>query len=104
MAKIKNLDSEVINLIYKSIDEVNKLNKKYKLSKKNDDPLIGRNSKLDSLGLVNLILNIERNIEEKFSLPLILANEKAMSQEKSPFKDISSLKEYICSMITDVSK
>ncbi len=34
MTKIKNLDLEVLNIINKSIDEVNKLNKKYKLSKK----------------------------------------------------------------------
>ena len=104
MTKIKNLDLEVLDIINKSIDEVNKLNKRYKLSKKTSAPLIGSSSNLDSLGLVNLILNIEKNIEEKFSLSLVLADEKAMSQEKSPFKDINSLNKYICLMVRNVNK
>ena len=104
MTKIKNLDLEVLEIINKSVDEVNKLNKKYKLSKKVSAPLIGPNSNLDSLGLVNFILNIEKNIEEKFSLSLVLANEKAMSQKKSPFKNINSLKEYICTMVKNAKK
>tara|TARA_B100001057_G_scaffold214691_1_gene215014 strand:+ start:994 stop:1308 length:315 start_codon:yes stop_codon:yes gene_type:complete len=104
MTKIKNLDLEVLNIINKSIDEVNKLNKKYKLSKKKNSTLIGTSSNLDSLGLVNLILNIEKNIEEKFSLSLVLADEKAMSQERSPFRDINSLKKYICLMVKNVNK
>tara|TARA_B100001121_G_C18345465_1_gene459967 strand:+ start:248 stop:562 length:315 start_codon:yes stop_codon:yes gene_type:complete len=104
MIKTKNLDLEVLNIINKSIDEVNKLNKKYKLSKKTSSPLIGPKSNLDSLGLVNLILNIEKNIEEKFSLSLVIADEKAMSQEKSPFRNINSLKEYICLMVKNGKK
>lgn len=104
MTKIKNLDLEVLEIINKSVDEVNKLNKKYKLSKKIIAPLIGPNSNLDSLGLVSFILNIEKNIEERFSLSLVLANEKAMSQKKSPFKNISSLKEYICTMVKNAKK
>ena len=55
MTKIKNLDLEVLEIINKSVDEVNKLNKKYKLSKKVSAPLIGPNSNLDSLGLVNFM-------------------------------------------------
>ena len=57
--------------------------------------LFGRGGKLDSLGLVNLILMVEEQIQTSFGLQLTLADERAMSQERSPFRSVSSLAEYI---------
>jgi acyl carrier protein len=57
--------------------------------------LFGKEGKLDSLGLVRLIVATEEQIEEEFGVPISLADEHAMSQEQSPFATLSSLVDYI---------
>lgn len=58
--------------------------------------LIGRGAVLDSLGLVNLILEVEQRLEAEHDLTLVLADERAMSQKHSPFRSVGSLTDYIC--------
>ena len=60
-----------------------------------DTILFGGNSKLDSLGLINLIIAVEQNIEDEFNISITLADEKAMSQDESPFESVASLSNYI---------
>jgi acyl carrier protein len=57
--------------------------------------LFGRGGKLDSLGLVNLILTVEEHLQASLGVQLTLADERAMSQERSPFRSVSSLAAYI---------
>lgn len=84
------------DVVLKAIDGLNKtLPKKERLEKSLSTPIYGRKSKLDSLGLVNLIVAIEQQIEDEFDVTLTLADERAMSQEHSPFKDIGTLVDYI---------
>jgi acyl carrier protein len=58
--------------------------------------LIGQGAVLDSLGLVNLILEIEQRLEMEHNVTLVLADERAMSQKHSPFRSVQSLTDYIC--------
>jgi len=60
-----------------------------------DTTIYGNDSRLDSLGLVNLLVTIEQNIEDEFDASLTLADERAMSQKHSPFRTIGSLADYI---------
>ena len=60
-----------------------------------DTTIYGNDSRLDSLGLVNLLVIIEQNIEDEFDASLTLADERAMSQKHSPFRTIGSLADYI---------
>ena len=60
-----------------------------------DTTIYGNDSRLDSLGLVNLLVTIEQNIEDEFDASLTLADERAMSQKHSPFTTIGSLANYI---------
>ena len=65
-------------IVYDSIDELNQqLDDDNKLKKSLDTKLFGGSSKLDSLGLINLIVNIEQNIEDEFDLSLTIADERA---------------------------
>src|SRR5690606_6785214 len=57
--------------------------------------IYGPNSELDSLGLVNLLVDIEQEIYENFNTSITIASEKAMSQNNSPFRNYSTLKELI---------
>jgi len=57
--------------------------------------LLGGRSVLDSLGLVRLVLEVEQRLEERFDLSVSLADERAMSQQRSPFRTIGTLAEYV---------
>ena len=65
------------------------------IEKSNNTALFGSDSKLDSLGLINLVVAVEQNIEDKFDVTITLADERAMSQETSPFKSVGTLTDYI---------
>lgn len=57
--------------------------------------LIGSESVLDSLDLVELTLELEEKVKEKFKISLNLTNDNAMSQKNSPFQTVKSLTDYI---------
>ena len=66
----------------------------------NDDtPIFGTKGNLDSLGLVSLLVNLEQNIEDKYGIPITIADEKAMSLKNSPFRTINTLSEYLNGII-----
>ncbi|MEM8868592.1 MAG: acyl carrier protein [Verrucomicrobiota bacterium] len=56
-----------------------------------ESPLYGNGGPLDSMGLVNLIADLEDAVYEKFEASITLADEKAMSAHKSPFLNVRSL-------------
>lgn len=61
--------------------------------------LMGTGGLLDSLDLVNFIVEIEEALEEEFEFELTLADEKAMSRRTSPFMSIERLSDYIIERI-----
>ncbi len=93
--------SEIIEIIYQSIDEINR-EEKLDIHKDILTKLFGRGSSLDSLGLVNLIVSVEEKINIKFGVAISLVDEKAMSQKSSPFLNIESLTNYILLLLIEV--
>ena len=64
-----------------------------------DTVLFGKESVLDSMGLVNVIIDIEsRFLDEGYEISL--TSEKAMSRRNSPFRTISTLAEFIEEQVT----
>lgn len=63
--------------------------------------LIGQGAILDSLGLVSLIVEVEQRLADELDLTLILADERAMSQKRSPFRSVGSLADYICELVAE---
>ena len=64
--------------------------------------LFGAGSPLDSLGLVALLIDIE----EAFAVeghPLVLSDERAVSQRRSPFRDVPSLVRYIDGLLNQAA-
>lgn len=94
---------QVLEVIYASIDDLNEqASSENKLMKSPETVLFGRNGKLDSLGLVNLIVDIEQRVDIEMGIEITLADERAMSQESSPFKTIGSLADYILTLINEI--
>ena len=69
---------------------VNKLTK--------DTPLIGNNSVLDSIGLVNIVVDIETEFLDN-NIEISLLSDKAMSSRISPFRSIGALSNFIYNQI-----
>lgn len=59
-----------------------------------DAPIFGPASRLDSLGLVALLIDIEERLEAS-GRPLTFGDAAALSQRRSPFRDVPSLVAYI---------
>jgi acyl carrier protein len=64
-----------------------------------DTKIFGEDGVLDSLALVSLISDLEEEIHDRFDKDVTLADEKAMSQRRSPFGSVESLTEYIDMLI-----
>ena len=56
--------------------------------------LFGENAVLDSMGLVNVIVDIESKFWDE-NIEISLTSEKAMSRRNSPFRTIETLAEFI---------
>lgn len=65
------------------------------LSATEDTRLMGEKSGIDSMALVTLIAEIEADLETHHGLRLVLADERAMSQLRSPFRRVGTLVDYI---------
>ena len=63
--------------------------------------LIGPRSFLDSLTLVSVIVDIEQKVSDEYGVSVSIADERAMSQEKSPFRTIGTLAEYVQLLIKE---
>jgi len=63
--------------------------------------LSGQETEIDSVGLVTLMVGIEEKVEDDFGVPIILADEKAMSQKHSPFRTVGSLLDYIAMFLEE---
>ncbi len=62
-------------------------------------PLFGADSQLDSVGLVSLIVEVEQNINDRCDSAITIADERAMSQTRSPFRTIGSLADYVHTLL-----
>lgn len=91
---------KIIKVVYAAIDELNSnLPEGDRISKSLAETLIGSSGKIDSLGMINLIVALEQKIEEEFNETVSLANDNAMSAQNSPFKTIGSLIEYVDNLL-----
>jgi hypothetical protein len=61
--------------------------------------LFGGDAPLDSLGLVNFLADLEYRLSEEFGCDVVLASELAMSRQRSPFRDVPALTEYVLELM-----
>jgi hypothetical protein len=97
-----NDPENIVAAIYRAVDWINgELPLDRQLIKAPETRLLGSESVLDSMHLVNLIVTIEREVEDSFGVALTLADERALSMNASPFRSIQSLADYIGILLTD---
>jgi len=86
----------ILRAIFTAVEDLNQqLPPEEQLEQSTDTVLLGKAGKLDSLGLVNLVVAVEEQVEKDFGVTITLADERALSQKSSPFRTIGTLADYI---------
>jgi acyl carrier protein len=87
---------EIVDCIYAAVDESNlEREGEEPMAKSPDTPIHGSGSTLDSLGLINFVVAVEENVEREFGVSIMLADDRALAQEPSPFDSIGALAAYV---------
>lgn len=100
--RLDTLEEKVFQIIYRAIDELNQqLPAGQQIPKSPDIILFGSSGTLDSLGLINLIVAIEQDIEEALGVTINLTHEITLLQETHPFRTIHALTNTILLLIKE---
>lgn len=92
---VEGTREQIAELVHRTVDEVNEeLEGEAKLEESRDSVLYGQEATIDSMTFVSFIVAAEENIRREYGLSVTLANEKAMSSERSPFKTLGSMIDY----------
>lgn len=63
--------------------------------------LFGYGSKIDSLSLVSIIVDLEMLFSTEYNQEISLTDDRAMARENSPFTDINTLVDYIFELFNE---
>ena len=66
-----------------------------------DGALFGESGALDSLGLVTLVTSVEQSLADDLGVSVVIADDRAMSRESSPFRTIGTLADYIVVLLEE---
>lgn len=92
----------IIKAVYLAVDELNKqLPKGVHLEKSLDADLYGKTGKLESIDVVSLMIEVEDQIKAEFGVSITIADERAMSQQNSPFLTLGTLTEYLAQLLKE---
>ena len=90
----------ILRTIFQAVDDYNAgESENHRVDKSEAVVLLGTDGRLDSLGLVNLIVAVEQRLEEDFGVAVTLADEKAFSRKHSPFRTLGSLTDYVADVL-----
>ena len=87
---------QLLEVVYSAIDELNELlPREQALVKSPDVVLVGSEGKLDSLGIVNLIVTLERKLEESLQVQLSLSEDEHIFEPDGPLRTVDTLAKYL---------
>lgn len=91
---------EIISFLYGIVEEHNKINpEELQLMKSLDTELVGLNGRLDSLGLINFLVEVESNLNKKYQSNICIIDEILLLDQEGPYKNLENLCEYILEKI-----
>lgn len=89
-----------LQLVQSAVVEINgDLDDKVELAHGEDALLYGKDAPLDSLALVSLIVLLEEKAHDTFGKAVTIADDRAMSQFRSPFRSVGSLTDYVSALV-----
>ena len=72
-----------------------------RLDSRLETPLSGAGGRLDSLGLVNLVVEAEQQIEARFGTTIDLAGKDAANAAENPYATVGSLVTFIAGLLAE---
>lgn len=63
--------------------------------------LFGADAELDSLALVSVIVDVEEAVSQAAGRTVQLTDDRAMSQDVSPFTDVQTLTTYVVKLLSE---
>ena len=98
----EGIEDQVERMLFDLIGKINdKRPEDRNIAKEKNTELFGEGGALDSLELVNLIVAFEEKIRSNLNLAITLADDRAMSQKRNPFRSIGSLTDYAIMLIKE---
>jgi acyl carrier protein len=96
------MQERILETIYTAIEQVNRDNPGGEpVGKDLSTALYGSASGLDSLGLINLVVAVEQQVEQNFNVAITLADDRALSQQRSPFSTVQTLADYVAVLVDE---
>ena len=90
------MHEEITRMLFGVIDELNQLRPAEEHLEKNlETPLAGDSGRLDSAGLINLIVVTEQRAAADLGRPLLLTDDRTLSQVNQVFRTLGTLADYI---------
>ena len=89
-------------LVEETLSEINKdLPKQNQIEFSDQSALVGKESSMDSVSLINLIVGVEKRILKEFDREIKLADERATLSETSPFSTFGTLVSYLSELLSE---
>lgn len=96
---------QITQAVYAAVDELNEqLPKGVRVTKSLEAPMYGPGGNLESIDLVNLIIEVEEKVKEAFGVSITIADDRAVSAQNSPFVTLGSLTDYVAGLIEEHEK
>lgn len=65
--------------------------------------LLGEHASIDSLGLVNVVIEVEQGVLDRHGATIIVVDERAMSRASSPFRSVGTLADYLVELVAEAT-
>jgi len=98
------MNEKVLSCVYAAIDEANEDRTDTDLpplEKSPETPIHGSASGLDSLGLINFVVAVEEGVERDVGVPIMLSDDRSLTQEPNPFESVRTLVDYIDVLLSE---
>ena len=96
--------NEIVELVLDTLRTTNRWREaNQQLEVSPDAPIFGPPSPLDSLGLVALLIDLEEQLQAR-GYALTFSDAAAMSERRSPFRNVPSLVAYIAKHLPDADR
>jgi acyl carrier protein len=95
-------EEKVLAIILRALQSLNdELLNEEKFEVSPTTSLFGPNATLDSLALVSVIVDVEGDVSTALGYSISLTDDRAMSQEISPFDDVQTLLNYVMTLVQE---
>jgi acyl carrier protein len=94
--------SDILEIVLKQVNSlVDTLPEDQKFDVTGSTILFGKDSNIDSLSLVSLIVDLEAYFLDEHNLEISLTDDRAMTREISPFNNVTSLTDYLVEIVNE---